>query len=85
MFDFIIASTPVLATRLDAVAAYFPDDAIAFVPPEDAEAMARAIVGLARDPVRREALATRARELYAIYGWDAQREIYLDAIASVMA
>jgi glycosyltransferase involved in cell wall biosynthesis len=84
MFDFIIAAVPVIATRLDAVCAYFPEDAIALVEPGNPDAMAAAIVDLYRDPDRRRAMTQRASELYASYGWPAQKHIYVESFASVL-
>lgn len=80
MFDFIIASTPVIATRLDAVEAYFPPDAVAFVAPDDPKSLASVIVELYRDPFRREAMTARASELYGSYGWPHQKQLYVKVV-----
>jgi glycosyltransferase involved in cell wall biosynthesis len=79
MFEYMLLSKPVIATRLASVDAYFDDDSIAFVPPDDPKAMARAIVDLYENPERRTALAERAASLYREYGWERQRELYLAA------
>jgi glycosyltransferase involved in cell wall biosynthesis len=85
MYDYILFGKPVIATRLDAVAAYFDDESLFFVESGDVDAMARAIVALATDPRRREELTHNASKLYEAYGWTRQAEIYLDAFNRVGA
>ena len=84
MFEYVLLGKPVIATRLRSVAAYFGDDSIAFVPPDDPKAMAVEIVDLYRRPERREALAAKAADLYRELGWERQREIYTDAFARLL-
>jgi glycosyltransferase involved in cell wall biosynthesis len=83
MFEYMIVGTPVLATRLDAVAAYFDEDAIAFAEPDAPKSIASEIVALYNDPERRAAMIRRAHGLLATYGWDAQKQIYLDMYATL--
>ncbi len=84
MFEYMRLAKPVIATRLDAVRAYFDDSAIAFVTPDDPAAMAAAIIDLHRNPGRRSVLASRALELNAEHGWEHQRTCYLDAVADLI-
>jgi glycosyltransferase involved in cell wall biosynthesis len=79
MFEYILLSKPVIATRLASVSAYFDEDSIAFVEPDDPKSMAQAIIDLHGDPNRRAALAQRANELYRTYGWDQQAAKYVAA------
>jgi glycosyltransferase involved in cell wall biosynthesis len=79
MFEFMSLGIPVLATRLDAVAATFDDSTIAFAEPDDPKSLAMQIIELAQYPERRIALVRRATEVYAGCGWPAQKELYLEA------
>ena len=85
MFDFMIVSTPIVVTRLAAVAAYFDDDAVAFCEPDDPKSMARAILRLYHDPLRRASMTRRASELYEHYGWPAQKTRYVHAYRRLLA
>jgi glycosyltransferase involved in cell wall biosynthesis len=83
MYEYILFGTPVIATRLRAVAAYFDDESLAFFEPGDPEDLARVIVELAHDPQRRQRLADRARQLYREFGWERQARLYLEAYEEV--
>jgi glycosyltransferase involved in cell wall biosynthesis len=83
MFEYLIVGTPVLATRLDAVAAYFSEDAIAFADPDQPKSIASEIVALYNDPERRAAMVRCGHGLLAVYGWPAQKQIYLDTYATL--
>jgi glycosyltransferase involved in cell wall biosynthesis len=83
MYEYILFGTPVIATRLRAVAAYFDDESLAFFEPGDPEDLARVIVELAHDPQRRRRLADRARQLYREFGWERQARLYLEVYEEV--
>jgi glycosyltransferase involved in cell wall biosynthesis len=85
MYEYIMFGKPVIATRLDAVRAYFGPESLYYVPPGDHERMARAIVELATDPELRRRLTRNASRLYEDYGWARQGRLFVDAYREVLA
>jgi glycosyltransferase involved in cell wall biosynthesis len=77
MVDYWIAGLPVIASRLDAVRAYYGDDVLEYFEPGDAASLAAAIKRLYADPERRAELSTNGRRALAQNGWSVQREVYL--------
>jgi glycosyltransferase involved in cell wall biosynthesis len=59
-------------------------DAAAFVPPADADALARKLRDLIHEPARRTDLAIRARRRAATYDVDSQADAYLRLYAELM-
>lgn len=72
LIEAMVAGTPVVATRSGGnVEALRDGDIGVLVPPEDADALARASAGLAADPARALALSTSARaDVIARFGED---------------
>jgi hypothetical protein len=58
------ARRPVIATRSTGLAGLFPDDAVRWVPPGDAEALKREITNLLGQRTQRDALVERATTLF---------------------
>jgi glycosyltransferase involved in cell wall biosynthesis len=85
MYEYMLFGKPVIASRLDAVSAYFDDDSIAFFAPGDPDDLARVIVELAHDPDRRRRLCAEAARRYRDYGWERQAQVYLSAVAEAAA
>ena len=81
MYDYMEAAVPVIATRLGATEALFPDE-ISFVDSENAAQMAHAFVQLASDPERRERLASAALGRMADLGWKSQMDAMVGAIGT---
>ena len=65
IFEAMAAGVPVVATAVDGVPEQLAGDAGVLVAPEDASALARAIVALARDPERRRRLGEAGRRRLA--------------------
>lgn len=84
MVDFWIYGLPVIASRLDAVAATYGDTAIEYYEPGNAAALAVAIRRLHADPERREALILGGTAANERYGWKVQRETYLGVIDALL-
>ena len=77
MFEYLALERPIVASRLDSVAAYFPDDAIAYFKPDDDADLAGRLREVFTD---REAATKRVRTATAIYEgyrWTAERRKYL--------
>ncbi|MBM4326198.1 MAG: glycosyltransferase family 4 protein [Deltaproteobacteria bacterium] len=66
----------IVGTRLSVLEEYFGDDAIAFAPSGDYEALARKISELYHQPELRQSLARRAAERSQRFNWRSQYEIY---------
>ncbi len=62
---------PIVATRIGGVPEYVGDDCAVLTPPGDVEAMAAAILDLARDPGRRARMALAARQTALALDWPA--------------
>ncbi|HKY13397.1 MAG TPA: glycosyltransferase family 4 protein [Microthrixaceae bacterium] len=85
MYEYVLFDTPVIATRLKSTAAYFPDECIRYVTPNDPASMADAIVELYEQPERREELVRNARRVFEPAGWASQSALFLAAHEEVMA
>jgi len=84
MFEYLALERPVVASRLDSVAAYFPDDAILYFNPDDAVDLARRLREVFAD---RDATAERVRaatKIYESYRWTHERRKYLDVYDSLL-
>jgi glycosyltransferase involved in cell wall biosynthesis len=84
MFEYVLLGKPVVASRLASTARYFGDDALQYFEPGSAASLADALVALHADPERRRSLVEHAGKLYADYGWDAQKQIYLGVYAELL-
>ncbi len=84
MFEYLALERPIVASRLDSVAAYFPDDAIRYFEPDDDADLARRLREVFAD---RDAAAERVRTASAIYEgyrWTAERRKYLAVYDSLL-
>ena len=81
--EYIVAGKPVIVSRLRAIRHYFNEDALAYVTPNDAADLARAMLRLYRDRDLRSRLVTNARRAYAPISWDVMKERYLGVIAAL--
>jgi glycosyltransferase involved in cell wall biosynthesis len=66
----------IVGTRLSVLEEYFGEDAIAFVPSGDYEALARKMSELYRNPELRQTLARRAAERSRQFNWKSQYDVY---------
>ncbi len=85
MYDFLAFGKPVLASRLNAVRAYFDEEALCFFEPGDAESLAERILELYQHPEKRQALVKNSQALYEQYKWEKQKEIYLSVYRALIA
>lgn len=81
--EYIITGKPVIASRLKTIRHYFSEEALAFFEPHNEADLARQMVSLYSDPIRRERLAERARREYMPIRWDVMKERYLKLMADI--
>jgi glycosyltransferase involved in cell wall biosynthesis len=77
MFEYLALERPVVASRLDSVAAYFPDDAILYFTPDDDADLARRLREVFADRDAAAARVKAATALYEGYRWSHERRRYL--------
>jgi glycosyltransferase involved in cell wall biosynthesis len=80
LLEYAWLGVPAVCSRLPAIEAYFPPDAVGYAAPGDAASLAEAIDRLLREPERAEALAARAAAIARRLAWERERERYLAAL-----
>ncbi len=85
MYDYLQVGKPVIASRLNAVRAYFGEESLCFFTPGDAQDLARAIRHLYENPEARERFARNGQALYEQYQWEKQRAGYLSACRALVS
>jgi glycosyltransferase involved in cell wall biosynthesis len=70
---------PIVASDLPSIREVLDEESAYFIPPDDAEALARAI-GVALEDSVSQQKAALARELVASYTWSARAEMILRAL-----
>jgi glycosyltransferase involved in cell wall biosynthesis len=84
MYDYMALGIPVLASRLEAVEAYFGEDALAYFEPDSPQSLAERILDLYLHPEKREALSRTAQIAYSRYRWQEQKKVYLSAYQDLL-
>ncbi len=84
MFEYIMFKKTTIASRLKAVEAYFPDNAVMYFEPENAQDLADKILYLYNHPEEREKLVKNASKIYEKYKWSKMKEIYLDVYRKLL-
>jgi glycosyltransferase involved in cell wall biosynthesis len=84
LFEYAALHIPVIVTRTPTIEAYFDDSCVAFVGPEDPEAIAREIADIARDPNRRQALTANAAKVVERHSWEEERKRYLGVVDEIL-
>jgi glycosyltransferase involved in cell wall biosynthesis len=86
MYEYIALGKPVLASRLNSVAAYFGDDSLCFFEPGNPDSLAQAILDLYQHPEKRQSLVENSQKLfYGKYDWEHQKQIYLDTYRQLIS
>jgi glycosyltransferase involved in cell wall biosynthesis len=70
MLEYITLGIPVVAPRLKCIQYYFTEDMVSFFEAGNVGSMAQVILGLYKDPVRRQKQAQNARAFLDRYGWE---------------
>ena len=84
LMEYAALGIPAIVTRTSAVEAYFTDEMVSFVEPEDPAGLAAAIIALADDPARREALAVRAQSFSTEHRWPNEAERYVALVEGLV-
>ena len=85
ILEYAAMGKPVAASRLPTVARYFAADTVATYEPGDADALARAILGLVDDDADREGRVQRTRARVEEIGWERQAESYRAVVERLTA
>ncbi|HSR23305.1 MAG TPA: glycosyltransferase family 4 protein, partial [Candidatus Eisenbacteria bacterium] len=80
LLEYAWLGVPAVCSRLPAMEAYFPPDAVAYARPGDPEDLARQIDALLSGPAAAEARARRASEIARGLAWERVRGDYLAAL-----
>jgi glycosyltransferase involved in cell wall biosynthesis len=81
LFEYVALGLPVVAARLETIAAHFAEDEVTFFEPDDAGSLARALRWVAEHPGEARNRAERAERRARAYAWNGQRERYLAVLA----
>ncbi len=77
MFEYIALRRPVVASRLESTASYFPDDCLVYFSSEDAADLAEKLHYVSTHPHEIAARVDAASQRYETYRWENERRKYL--------
>ncbi|HSR26197.1 MAG TPA: glycosyltransferase, partial [Candidatus Eisenbacteria bacterium] len=80
LLEYAWLGVPAVSSRLPAIEAYFPPDAVAYARPGDAEDLAAQVDRLLRQPAVAEEQARRASSIARELAWERMRDRYLAAL-----
>ncbi len=75
---------PAVCARLRTIEYYFPDDAVQYFEAGNPHHLADSVELLYRQPLRRNALASRAAQVARTLGWESTRDTFYEAIDSIL-
>jgi glycosyltransferase involved in cell wall biosynthesis len=78
MYEYMAMQRPVIASRLQSVAAYAPEGSILFFEPGNDADLAERLRWAARHPEELARQVERASQLYEKHRWQRERSAYLD-------
>jgi glycosyltransferase involved in cell wall biosynthesis len=84
MYEYMALEKPVVATRLDSTASYFPDDAVLYYESGDDADLADKIYAVYSRPEEAAARVEKASEIYETYRWERERRKYVGVYASIL-
>ncbi len=85
LMEYVALGVPVVISRWETFERYFPEGSVTYFEPGNPEDLARAIIQLSADPVRREQQVRWATELYSRYRWSEQKAVYLGVYEDLLA
>jgi len=78
LLEYVTMGIPCITPRTGTICRYFDEQMVQFFVAEDVASLADAIVGLYRDPERRERLAQQATARFGrAYTWSRHKEVYI--------
>ena len=83
LFEYLVMERPVLVTRSPAIEAIFPPGALLLCGPDDEADLARALGAALADRTGREKCVREGGRIAQRHGWDREKAIYLDVVASL--
>lgn len=84
MFEYIALRKVVVASRLDSVAAYFPEDSLLFFEPGNDEDLADKLKYVFAHPEEMAARVANATEIYETYRWEREKKKYFGVYHSLL-
>lgn len=76
VFEFMALGVPIVLSKTKIDSCYFKDSLVQFFEPEDCHELAKAIISLAHDKMRRKTLASNASNFVADFSWDKRKAEY---------
>jgi glycosyltransferase involved in cell wall biosynthesis len=83
MFEYMALERPIAVSRLDAVAAYLPENAALFFEPGNDVELAERLMEAARNPDALDARTRAATHAYRERQWEQEKRLYLDRYRAV--
>jgi glycosyltransferase involved in cell wall biosynthesis len=83
MYEYVALRRPVIASRLDSVAAYFPENALFYFEAGSSEDLAQKLRHAFLHPEEMSRRVERATEIYERYRWETERRHYLGVYDAV--
>lgn len=74
LFEYLCMGKPVVAPQTKGIHDYFPEDALYYFEAGDPASLAEVIYRAWRDPVERQAIVRRGRQVHARHQWTDQRD-----------
>lgn len=84
MYEYMALDRPVIASRLDSVVSYFPEDSIVYFESGNAEDLAEKIFHVFAHPEEVTGRMIKIREVYDTYRWDREQRKYLGVFRSLL-
>ncbi len=77
IYEYIALERPVIASRLDSVASYFPENSIVYFEPDNDADLADRVHYVFAHPEEMERRRLNTKEIYETYRWERERKKYL--------
>jgi glycosyltransferase involved in cell wall biosynthesis len=84
ILEFMVLGVPLIIPDTTIDKLYFNEQVVQFFRSGDEENLSQAILALAKNPERRETLASNASEFVKKYTWEANQQSYLDIVESLV-
>jgi glycosyltransferase involved in cell wall biosynthesis len=84
MYEYAALHKPVVASRLDSVAAYFPEDSLVFFEPGDDKDLAEKLRYVFAHPEEMAQRIKNATEIYETYRWEREKKKYLGVYRALL-